>query len=162
MKRETKITKPFIYIRSTGEMIPVSQAVQDAYYGEAVRFQTEEHRYGRCVCPPDKVRVCDMDCPICEYHRVGNTVSLDELIDEENMQLMDALENHALLDRIFACLRELDPDADTIIAMWQENDRVSDRSIAEALGRPQSTFANQMKQYREEFRRILNDVYGLP
>lgn len=38
--------------------------------------------------------------------------------------------------------------------MWQENWKVSDRAIAEALGRPQRTFADQMKRYRTELQRI--------
>ena len=59
-----------------------------------------------------------------------------------------------LLDRLFARLRELDPDADTIITMWIDDDNVSDRAIAKALGRPQRTFADQMKKYRTELRRI--------
>ena len=50
-----------------------------------------------------------------------------------------------LLDRLFARLRELDPDADTMIAI---------RAIAKALGRPQRAFADQMKRYRTELRRI--------
>ena len=159
MKKEVKAAKTFVYIRSTGETISVSQAVHDAYYGDAIQFQVEERLYGRCVCPPDKTWICDMDCLICEYHRAGNTVSLDALTGEEKAQLMDTLRNRAVLGRIFTRLRELDPDADTIIAMWQENDRISDHSIAEALERPQSAFANQMKQYRTEFRRILNDAF---
>ena len=159
MKKEAKAAKTFVYIRSTGETISVSQAVHDAYYGDALQFQVEERHHGRCVCPPDKTWICDMDCPICEYHRAGNTVSLNALTGEEKAQLMDTLKNRALLGHIFARLRELDPDADTIIAMWQENDRISDHSIAEALERPQSAFANQIKQYRAEFRRILNDAF---
>ena len=41
-----------------------------------------------------------------------------------------------------------------IIAMWMDDDNVSDRAIAKALGRPQRTFADQMKKYRTELRRI--------
>ena len=53
-----------------------------------------------------------------------------------------------------ARLRELDPDADIIIAMWMDDDKVSDRVIAKALGRPQHTFVSQMRKYRTELRRI--------
>ena len=41
-----------------------------------------------------------------------------------------------------------------ILALWQENDKLSDRAIAKALGRPQRTFADQMKRYRTELRKI--------
>ena len=58
------------------------------------------------------------------------------------------------LIELIARLRELDPDADAILALWQENDKLSDRAIAKALGRPQRTFADQMKRYRTELRKI--------
>ena len=56
--------------------------------------------------------------------------------------------------RLIERLRELDPDVDAILALWQENDKFSDRAIAKALGRPQRTFADQMKRYRTELRKI--------
>ena len=59
-----------------------------------------------------------------------------------------------LLTRLIERLWELDPDADAILALWQENDKLSDRAIAKALGRPQRTFADQMKRYRTELRKI--------
>ena len=59
-----------------------------------------------------------------------------------------------LTARLIERLRELDPDADAILALWQENDKFSDRAIAKALGRPQRTFADQMKRYRTELRKI--------
>ena len=49
---------------------------------------------------------------------------------------------------------DLDSDADTIIAMWMNDDSVSDCAIAKALGRSQHTFADQMRKYRTELRRI--------
>lgn len=158
--------QPFIYIRSTGEKVPVTKEVRDAYYGEAARIRMKEQSHGRCVCPQSKVWTCDGDCLTCEYHRTGDLASLDLPIGEnEESTLMDTvpseapsiesiIEDRDLLDRLFARLRELDPDANTIISMWQENWKVSDRAIAEALGRPQRTFADQMKRYRTELQRI--------
>lgn len=157
---------PFIYDRTTGEKIPVSKEVRDAYYGEAARIRMKEQAHGRCVCPQSKVWACDGDCLICEYRRYGDLASLDVPIGEDGEDtLMDMVPSEApaiesiiadrdLLDRLFARLRELDPDADTIIGMWQADWKVSDRAIAEALGRPQRTFADQMRKYRTELRRI--------
>ena len=56
------------------------------------------------------------------------------------------------LEQLFAKLRELDPDADLIIELLGNG--LSDRKIAEALGRKQRTFADQMKKYRTELRKI--------
>lgn len=166
MKTSTKENHPFIYDRTTGEKIPVSKEVRDTHYGEAARIRMKEQAHGRCVCPQSKVRACDGDCLICEYRRSGVLTSLDVPIDEDGEDtLMDIVPSEAptiesiiadrdLIDHLFARLRELDPDADTIIAMWMDDDSVSDRTIAKALGRPQRTFADQMKKYRAEFRRI--------
>ena len=151
MKNNAKENHPFIYDRTTGEKIPVSKEIRDAYYGEAARIRMKEQAHGRCVCPQSKVWACDGDCLICEYRRSGDLASLDVPIGEDGE---DTLMDRDLLDRLFARLRELDPDADTIITMWMDDDNVSDRAIAKALGRPQRTFADQMKKYRTELRRI--------
>ena len=55
--------QPFIYDRTTGEKIPVSKEVRDAYYGEAARIRMKEQAHGRCVCPQSKVWACDGDYP---------------------------------------------------------------------------------------------------
>lgn len=59
-----------------------------------------------------------------------------------------------LLEQLFARLRELDSDANTIIQCWLDDCKISDRAIAEKLGRPQRTFADQMKKIRTELRKI--------
>lgn len=80
--------------------------------------------------------------------------TLMDMVPSEAPAIESIIADRDLLDRLFARLRELDPDADTIIAMWMDDDNVSDRAIAKALGRPQRTFADQMKKYRTELRRI--------
>lgn len=157
---------PFIYDRATGEKIPVSKEIRDAYYREAARIRMKAQAHGQCVCPQSEVWACDGDCLACEHRRSGDMASLDIPIGEDGEDTMldmvpdvapsieSVVADRDLLDRLFARLRELDPDADTIIGMWLDNDKVSDRAIAEALGRPQRTFADQMKKYRTELRRI--------
>lgn len=166
MKNNTKEYQPFIYDRSTKTKIPVSKEVRDAYYGEAARIRMKAQAHGQCVCPQSKVWVCDGDCLVCEYRRSGDMDSLDipvgedgedtmlDMIQDETPSIEGVVADRDLLDRLFARLRELDPDADAIIAMWQADWNVSDRAIAEALCRPQRTFADQMKKYRTELRRI--------
>ena len=80
--------------------------------------------------------------------------TLMDMVPSEAPAIESIIADRDLLDRLFARLRELDPDADTIITMWMDDDNVSDRAIAKALGRPQRTFADQMKKYRTELRRI--------
>lgn len=166
MKNNAKETQPFIYLRATGQKVPVRRELHDAYYAGTARIRMEERSLGRCICPQHQVWACDGDCLTCEHHRTGELVSLDVPVEAEDCNtLLDMVPSEVppvqrvvadrdLLDRLFARLRELDPDADTIIAMWMADDRVSDRAIAEALGRPQHTFAVQMEKYRAELRLI--------
>lgn len=166
MKNNTKEYQPFIYDRSTKTKIPVSKEVRDAYYREAARIRMKEQAHGRCVCSQKDVWACDGDCLVCEHYRSGDIASLDipvgedgedtllDMMPDETPSIKSVIADRDLLDRLFARLRELDPDADTIIGMWQADWKVSDRAIAEALGRPQRTFADQMKRYRTELRRI--------
>jgi hypothetical protein len=66
----------------------------------------------------------------------------------------EIISDRMLLEQLFARLRELDPDADTIIQCWLDDYKISDRAIAEKLGRKQRTFADQMKKIRTELRKI--------
>lgn len=66
----------------------------------------------------------------------------------------NVIADRLLLDQLFNRLRELDPDADTIIQCWLDDYKISDRTIAEKFGRKQRTFADQMKKIRTELRKI--------
>ena len=66
----------------------------------------------------------------------------------------NVIADRLLLNQLFNRLRELDPDADTIIQCWLDDYKISDRAIAEKLGRPQRTFADQMKKIRTELRKV--------
>ena len=71
----------------------------------------------------------------------------------------EVIADRMLLEQLFARLRELDPEADTIIQIWKDHpEGISDRAIARGLGRPQKTFADQMKKYRTDLRRITGDM----
>ena len=91
---------PFICDRTTGEKIPVSKEVRDAYYGEAARIRMKEQAHGRCVCPQSKVWACDGDCLICEYRRSGNLASLDVPIGKEGEKLDVSVEESERLKKL--------------------------------------------------------------
>ena len=131
----------FIYVRSTGEKVPVTKEQHDSFYKEADRIRHKEQDHGRCMCPYRFIWKCDGDCIGCEYHAAGDITS-----------------DRMLLEQLFTRLRELDPEADTIIQLWKDHpEGISDRAIARELGRPQKTFADQMKKYRTDLRRITGD-----
>lgn len=156
----------FIYIRSTGEKVTVSKEQHDSFYREASRIRNKEQNHGRCMCPYRFIWKCDGDCVGCEYHAAGDTTSLDQplpdgegslgdYIPDNSPSIEDVVADHQLLVQLIEKLRQLDPDADIIIQLWKDHpEGISDRKIAEALGRPQRTFADQMKKYRTELRKV--------
>ncbi len=155
----------FIYVRSTGERVPVTKEQHDSFYKEADRIRHKEQDHGRCMCPYRFIWRCDGDCLNCEYHATGDITSLDQPLSDGNGTLCDYMPDRSksmeeiisdrmLLEQLFARLHELDPDADTIIQCWLDDYKISDRAIAEKLGRPQRTFADQMKKIRTELRKV--------
>ena len=159
----------FIYVRSTGEKVPVTKEQHDSFYKEADRIRHKEQDHGRCMCPYRFIWKCDGDCIGCEYHAAGDITSLDQPLPDGNGTLGDYIPDRSkpmeeviadrmLLEQLFARLRELDPEANTIIQLWKDHpEGISDRAIARELGRPQKTFADQMKKYRTDLRRITGD-----
>lgn len=157
-----KPTTHFIYSKALGEKIPVSDQEYKDFYKEVTRIRKKEQYHGRCFCPKKYIWSCDGDCDICEYHRT-DTLSLDAENTEDGANLYDMVEtasmeniveDRMLLEQLIKKFRQLDPDADRIIEMWADDFKASDTKIAEALGRPQRTFSDQMKRYRDEFRKI--------
>lgn len=67
----------FIYVRSTGEKVPVTKEQHDSFYREAGRIRNKEQNHGRCMCPYRFIWKCDGDCIGCEYHAAGDMLSLD-------------------------------------------------------------------------------------
>lgn len=127
-----------------------------------------EQRHGRCKCPAEYSWTCNADCLVCPFHVQGDTTSLEELTEhgeEWNTLEVSQAEDTPLEDDLIACsqmldlliarFRELDPEADHIIEMMEQG--LSDRKIAEALGRKQRTFADQMKKIRRELNRLSKD-----
>jgi hypothetical protein len=160
----------FIYVRSTGEKVPVTKAQHDSFYKEADRIRHKEQDHGRCMCPVPlhlevrrrlyRLRISrsrrdltSLDQPLPD----GNG-TLGDYIPDTRKPMEEVIADRMLLEQLFARLRELDPEADTIIQLWQDHpEGISDRAIARELGRPQKTFADQMKKYRTDLRRITGD-----
>lgn len=168
-KKENQSKQYRVYLKATREWVEVSEEV----YKEHIRFhdayRKRHQSHGQCVCPKNKFWLCDADCLTCEFRRAGDHISLDYTTENEDGDMCSPLDmladatlsiekvicDRAELDQLFARLRELDPEADTIIQLWKDHpEGISDRAIARELGRPQKTFADQMKKYRTDLRRI--------
>lgn len=79
----------FIYVRSTGEKVPVTKIQHDSFYKEADRIRHKEQDHGRCMCSYRFIWKCDGDCIGCEYHAAGDTTSLDQPLPDGNGTLGD-------------------------------------------------------------------------
>lgn len=144
-------------------LVEISEAQYRALYPEIWATQKREQHHHRCMCTRKYLWKCDGNCDLCEYHAAGDMLSLDVPTEDGNANLYDTIPDIAptmedvlsdamLLEQLIARFRELDPDADRIIELL--GDELSDRKIAEKLGRPQRTFADQMKKIRTELRKI--------
>ena len=147
------------------DLIEISEELYREIGPEINTFRKREQRAGRCNCPARFIWKCDMDCALCEYRAVGNRVymssdeeadDLFENIGDESADTERAVTDKMLLEEVLDRFRELDPDADKILAMWSENPDISDREIERKLGRKHSTFQKQLAKYRAELKKIRN------
>ena len=154
-----------IYDKTLKTWIDVPADYYLEYDRERTAFRKRMQDHGRCCCPRSKWWLCDTFCDKCVFQRVGDLISIDATEGDDDVYMLDHLEaagprmedvvaDRDLLARMVKRLRELDPEADAILALWQEDSTMSDRAVARALGRPQHTFADQMKRYRTELRKL--------
>ena len=167
-KRENKSKKRYYPLRDAENpykvsLVEITETQYRALYPEIWATQKREQYHHRCMCPKRYIWKCDGNCDLCEYHAAGDLLSLDMPLEDGNSNMYDSIPDTAptmedvisdaiILELLIAKFRELDPDADRIIEML--SDEKSDRAIAEQLGRKQRTFADQMKRYRTELRRV--------
>ncbi len=158
-----------IYIRSTKQWVPVTEEVYREYYRPVWRTQKDAQKAGQCICPKDKLWVCDGDCAMCEYHAAGNTVSLDapiENADGEEFCLLDTLEDSTssfadvlvdrlLLKRLLDELAEQDPEGKRICDLIMEGQ--SEREAAVTLNMARSTFKRHWSAIKNELARQIKE-----
>ena len=144
-------------------LVEITETQYQALYPDVWAAQKREQYHHRCMCPKKYLWKCDGNCDLCEYHTAGDILSLDVPTEDGNANMYDTIPDTAptmedvlsdamLLEQLIAKFRELDPDADHIIELL--GDELSDRKIAEQLGRKQRTFADQMKNIRTKLRKI--------
>ena len=158
----------FIYVRSTGEKVPVTKEQHDSFYKEADRIRHKEQDHGRCMCPYRFIWKCDGDCIGCEYHAAGDITSLDQPLPDGNGTSVTifptAVSRWKKSSPTACCWSSSLPDCVSLTrkpipssSFGGSPGGISDRAIARELGRPQKTFADQMKKYRTDLRRITGD-----
>lgn len=152
----TNIEKQYyIFIRSTGERVPVSKEEFNNYYRDINAFRQRQQYHHKCVCPAKKRLSCDMDCFTCPYRRAGDTISLDHCMtdDEGNEKAMvdtipapspsveDLVTDCIVLETLVARLTEIMPQALEIINM--RLDGKTNTAISKAIGIPRKAFTDR-------------------
>ena len=161
----------YIFIRSTGERIPVSKEVFERYYREINAFRQRQQYHGKCACPAKKRLSCDMDCFTCPFRRAGDTISLDYCMtdDEGNEKAMvdtipapsplveDLVTDRIVLESLVARLTEIMPQALEIINMRLEG--MTDTAISETIGIPRKTFTDRLKKAVAILKKEFPDIF---
>lgn len=150
--------KKYIYVNAAKEKFYVTDEEYREFYKEVDAKRKREQYHHRCYCTKEFLWKCDGDCDFCQFHSKGDFLSLDyaneegmSLVDNipDDMELEQIVADSALLEELFGKLKALDPDGEKIAKLWMANPDISDRKIAEQLGRKQRTFANQIKKIRK-------------
>lgn len=166
-KNSGKQCQKKIYLRQDDVFVPVSDEVYREYYRPIWAHMKRMRYHGRCYCPKGCIWECDGDCATCRYARKGDIDSLDEprgnadgdaysladTIKDDSVDIESMTMDAALLDALFAKVRELEPDLQDIFALLLEEK--SEREIAQALGYKSQTSVNRRRQ---KLKSILGDA----
>lgn len=150
-----------IYIRSTGESIPVSKEEFDNYYRDITRYRQKQQEHGRCVCPRSRWLTCDMDCLTCPFHRAGDERSLDykntaddgseeawiDMLPDENPLIEEIITEAAEAKELYCRLCELMPEAIEIGRLRLSG--MTDTAISREIGIANTTFRSRIQKVKK-------------
>lgn len=135
-----------------GELIPVTEEVYKAWYRPIWRTHDFARRHGQCACAD--WRLCEGDCGLCEHKRAGDQVSIEQS-QECGLQMAayradpsEIVESRAAYDALLLALDAIDSNGRKIAQMLLEG--VDDRTAAEMLGLPRSTYSDKKLRIRRE------------
>lgn len=165
-----------IYIRSTKQFVPCTKEQFDDYYRDINAYRRTQMNHGRCVCPPSKWLMCNMDCWSCPYRTPGDISSLDNnLIDSEGeeMSWLDHLQetmpdlqtpvvDEMVADsmdmrNILSRLCEIMPQAIEIGRLRQQG--LTEDAIAAKIGTGRKTYAYRLKKAAEMLKKEFPEFF---
>ncbi len=160
---KTQDKQYYIYLRATKQKVPCTKKQFDDYYRDINAYRRTQQNHGRCVCPPSKRLLCDMDCWTCPYLTSGDTSSLDDnLTDDEGntMNWLDHLQEKLPelqtpsvediategieMREILTRLCEIMPQSIEIGRLRQQG--LSEDAIADRIGTGRKTYAYRLKK----------------
>ena len=157
-----------IHIRQIDEWVEVDEKVYREHQRPIDAHRKKMQYHHRCVCPKDKIWVCDGDCGSCEFNRCGDLVYLDaplsggswtmyDLIADEASDVEAIVEDRERLQTLFQKLDELDPEGRRICEMVMEG--MTEREMAEELGYESQSSVNHRK--KKVFAALREKLHGL-
>ena len=154
--------------------VPVTKEQFDDYYRDINAYRRTQMNHGRCVCPPSKWLLCNMDCWDCPYRTAGNICYLEEglqnndgeetdrleRLQEERSDLQtasmeDSVTDSIMMQEVLTRLTELMPQAVEIGKLRQQG--LSDLAIAEVIGVRNTTFRSRLQSVRKKLEKEFPD-----
>lgn len=137
-----------------GKLIPVTEEVYKAWYRPIWRTHHFARRHGQCACP--RWQLCEGDCGLCEYQKLGDLYSLDLLYDDSSSESEALDPAEIVIDAMGAdeLLRELDGiDSYGSRIARLLLDGVNDRDAGAFLGLAKSTYSDKKMKLRRAMRK---------
>lgn len=149
-------------------MVPCTKAQYYAYMRPIWTEMQREERSRRCMVSNGHggLKRCEGDCKKCDRLKDGNTLSLDRFYEQNNLEFDEPTDDKtdiilalATLEDLIAKLNAINPIYGSVIKMLY--DGLSQRAIAAALGKPNSTAQDLIRKARLEAQRIVSqeDLY---
>ena len=152
----------FIYLQSIKQQISVTKEEFKNYYRDIDTYRKSKQRENKCICPPSKRLLCNMDCCTCPY-QAESLISLDAPLsdgDGNEMNKLDYLQgkestlqtkllediviDNVEIKTLFTRLKDLMPEAIEIGKLREEG--LSEDAIEEKIGIGRKTYAYQIKK----------------
>ena len=147
-----------IYIPNLKIWVDVTEEQYHAYYRDIWSIRKRAQYHKQCMCPKDKLWMCDGDCLACCYHTAGDMLSLDyaiedsegnqtswvEGIKDDSPDVLSIMIDRELLEALYEKLQELDPDGRRICELLLEGK--NEREIASIMGFNNQSAVNYRKQ----------------
>lgn len=149
-------------------MVPCTKEQYYAYMRPIWAEMQREERSRICMVSNGRgsLKRCEGDCKKCDRLKNGNALSLDRFYEENNLEFNEPADDKseiilalATLEDLITKLNSINPIYGSVIKMLY--DGLSQRAIAAALDKPNSTTQDLIRKTRLEAQRIVSreDLY---
>jgi DNA-directed RNA polymerase specialized sigma24 family protein len=160
-----------VYLHHPKKWAAVTKEQYYCYYRDIWATRKRAQAHGQCMCPRSKHWQCDGDCLACEYRAAGDTLSLNEICENENgeefsmldklvdesVRIEEIITDKAVLEQLFHRLDEMMPEARRIGELRLAG--LTDTEIAKALGVARTTFLSRIKKAAEILKGEFVDMF---